>query len=241
MVNGRRVLPLIGMALLVLAASAQAEQGSSGSQDRGDATNPWASGANLARPADLPAIGKWMLGPDGTPAHWLGELYRGKTLREPINVVIIDDAARDAADATSRVLAASQAAGYPVRMGHSTGYRASIGERIYAQLPRGRDDAFSDEPFEFSNNHGRVFGPHEVGGAYLFVAAFSRETVDPFRSPGHRYGSFNRARDDFTQSLDRATPFKVTGFVGLDNAVVGDPDVTTGDHDGIAVLVRAAR
>jgi hypothetical protein len=182
-----------------------------------------------------------MLGPDGKAAHWLGELYRGKGLREPINIVIIDEAARDAAHATSRVLAASKAAGYPVRMGHSTGYRASIGEQIYLQLPRGHDDAFSNEPFEFSNNHGRMFGPHEVGGAYVFVAAFSRENVDPFRSPGHRYDSFNRARDDFTQSLDLATPFKVTGFVNLDNAIVSDPTVTTGDHDGIAVLVRAAR
>jgi hypothetical protein len=73
------------------------------------------------------------------------------------------------------------------------------------------------------------------------VAAFSREEVDPFRWLGHRYASFNKARDDFTQKLDRATPFKVSGFVRLDNAILDDPAVTTGDHDGMAVLVRAAK
>ena len=84
-----------------------------------------------------------------------------------------------------------------------------------------------------------IFGPHEIGGACVFVAAFSREEVDPFRSLGRRYASFNRARDDFRQRLDVATPFKVGGFVPLDNAILGDPAVTTGDHDGVAVLVRA--
>lgn len=154
-------------------------------------SNRWTSGANLATPPDLPAIGKWMLGSDGAAAHWLGERFRGKGLREPINVVIVDEAARDAAEATARVLAAAQEAGYPVRMGPSTGYGAVIGGQLYAQLPRGRDDAFSNDPFEISNNHGRVFGPHQAGGAFVFIAAFSREEVDPFRSPGHRYASFN--------------------------------------------------
>ncbi len=53
------------------------------------------------------------------------------------------------------------------------------------------------------------------------------------------YGSFNRARDDFTQQLDRSTPFKVAGFVDMANVIFGDPSVTTADHDGVAVLVRA--
>jgi hypothetical protein len=196
---------LLAAALLVLPLSARAEQGpmpSSSSQDHETAVGPWVSGANLSTPPGFPAIGKWMLGPDGAAAHWLGERYRGKGLREPINVVIVDEAARDAAEATARVLAAAQAAGYPVRMGHSTGYRAFIGGQLYAQLPKGRDDAFSNDPFEIGNNHGRVFGPHPVGATFVFVAAFSREEVDPFRSPGHRYASFNRARDDFTQRLD---------------------------------------
>ena len=32
----------------------------------------------------LPELGKWMLDRSGSPAHWLGEIYDGKKLREPI-------------------------------------------------------------------------------------------------------------------------------------------------------------
>jgi len=39
--------------------------------------------------------------------------------------------------------------------------------------------------------------------------------------------------------LDAKTPYKVKAFVPLDNALVANPEITTGDHDGIAVLVEA--
>jgi hypothetical protein len=237
----RRTLLLNVAALPLLTVAACAEQAtpSPGSQVPAASQEVWTSGANLSRPPGLPDVGKWMLAPGGEPAHWLGERYRGKALREPINVIIIDEAARNAQDATARILNASKAAGYPIRFGHSTGYQAYVGGELYAQLPKGRDEAFSNEPFELSNNHGRIFGPYPTGGGYVFVAAFSREEVDPLRVPGHRYASFNRARDDFTQRLDEATTFKVSAFVGLDNAILNDPAVTTADHDGVAVLVRA--
>ena len=196
------------------------------------------SDVEVANPEGLPAVGKWMLTAQGVPSDWLGEIYEGKNLREPINVIIVDQGASSADDAKERLLAAAARAGYPIRFGHSTGYQGSIGGRLYGQLPQGRDDAFSNDLFEVSNNHGRIFGPHEFEQGYLFIAAFSREEVDPFRDPGHRYGSFNRARDDFTQRLDRGTDFKVSRFVDLDNALIGDPKLTTGDHDGIAVVVR---
>ena len=246
---GRRGIPFISITLLVsgtlfiptVPPHAEQPPRSSNSPDQKAPSAVWTSGANLAKPSNLPEIGKWMLAPDGGAAHWLGEIYEGKRLREPINVILVVESADDADDATRRVLEASAAAGYPIRFGHSTGYRGYIGGQLYGQLLQGLDDAFSNGPFEFSNNHGRIFGPHSVGGAFVFVAAFSREEVDPFRRPGHRYASFNAARDDFTQKLDQATPFRVSGFVGLDNAIVNDPAVTTGDHDGLAVLVRAAR
>jgi len=138
-------------------------------------------------------------------------------------------------------LAAAAHAGYPIRFGHSTGYQGSLGGRLYAQLPQGRDDAFSNDIFEVSNNHGRIFGPHQLGQGYVFAGAFSREEIDPLRDPPHSYNSFNRARDDFTQRLDRSTDFKVSRFVDLGNALIGDPKLTTGDHDGIAVVVRVGR
>ncbi|MGO4525280.1 hypothetical protein AB4097_10505 [Microvirga sp. 2MCAF35] len=193
---------------------------------------------DVATPEGLPAVGKWMLTAQGVPSDWLGEIYEGKNLREPINVIIVDQGASSVDDAKERLLAAAARAGYPIRFGHSTGYQGSIAGRLYAQLPQGRDDAFSNDVFEVNNNHGRVFGPHAFEQGYLFIAAFSREEVDPFRDPGHRFGSFNRARDDFTQRLDRSTDFKVSRFVDLGNALIGDPKLTTGDHDGIAVVVR---
>lgn len=205
------------------------------------AASSWTGGDNVATPGDLPSIGKWMLTHEGVPSDWLGEIYEGKTLREPINVIILDEAAASADEAKARLLSAAAQAGYPIRFGHSTGYQGVIGGELHAQLPKGWDDAFSNDVFEVDNNHGRIFGPHRMGDAYLFIAAFSREDVDPFRDPGHRFASFNRARDDFTQRLDQATGYKVSGFVPLGNSLIGDLQFTTGDHDGVAVLLRAKR
>jgi len=193
---------------------------------------------DVATPEGLPAIGRWMLTAQSVPSDWLGEIYEGRNLREPINVIIVDQRASSADDAKARLLAAAARAGYPIRFGHSTGYQGFIGGQLYAQLPQGRDDAFSNDIFEVSNKHGRIFGPHQFGQGYLFAGAFSREEIDPLRDPPHSYGSFNRARDDFTQRLDRSTDFKVSRFVDLGNALIGDPKLTTGDHDGIAVVVR---
>jgi hypothetical protein len=195
-------------------------------------------GADAATVPGLPSIGKWMLTGQGAPSDWLGEVYRGKNLREPINVIIVDEGASSAEDAKARLVAAAARAGYPVRFGHSAGYQGLIDGRLHAQLPAGRDDAFSNDVFEVSNNHGRIFGPHAFGQAYVFTGAFSREEVDPLRYPPHRYGSFNRARDDFTQRLDSLTAYKVSGFAPLGNALIDDPKLTTGDHDGMAVVVR---
>jgi hypothetical protein len=204
---------------------------------------------DMARPSRLPAVSKWMLDPSGTPAHWLGEVYRGKRLREPINVIIVDPNAASADDAVQRLLVACEKAGYPVRRGHSSGYFGFVSGAFYPQIPALPDHAFSNEPFEADNNHGRVFGPVRLPGAseagavngYLFLAAFSREAVDPFTKVKHRFGSFNRARDDFTQRMDAYTAYKITGFPSLDNALIGDPTTTTGDHDGVAVLLTAGR
>jgi hypothetical protein len=193
---------------------------------------------DVATPEGLPAIGRWMLTAQSVPSDWLGEIYEGRNLREPINVIIVDQRASSADDAKARLLAAAARAGYPIRFGHSTGYQGFIGGQLYAQLPQGRDDAFSNDIFAVSNTHGRIFGPHQFGQGYLFAGAFSREEIDPLRDPPHSYGSFNRARDDFTQRLDRSTDFKVSRFVDLGNALIGDPKLTTGDHDGIAVVVR---
>ena len=194
----------------------------------------------VANPPGLPAIGRWMIARDGTIAHWLGETVDGKQLHEPVNVILVDEGATSADHAKQRLVAASAAAGFPVRIGHSTGYRGFIGGVLYGQLPHGRDDAFSNRVFEESNNHGRVFGPHRFDGGYLFIAAFSRERVNLLEWPAHRYASFNEARDAFALGLDTQTDFKASGFVPLGNAI-NDAQATTGDHDGRAVLLRAPK
>jgi hypothetical protein len=194
-----------------------------------------------ADPIGLPPIGKWMLTAQDVPSDWLGEIYEGKVLREPINVILIDEVATSREEAITRLLTAAEQAGYPVRLGHSTGYQAVIAGQLYAQLPKGWDDAFSNEVFELSNNHGRIFGPHQLEQSYLFTGAFSRERVDPVRWPGHRYASFTQARDDFAQRLSQGALYKAAGFVPLGNELSNDPRLTTGDHDGRAVVLRASR
>jgi hypothetical protein len=207
----------------------------------GGTPEPTLAPSDIATPQDFPAVGKWMIDPSGVPAHWLGETYRGKTLREPINVLIVDGFATSAEDAKQRFVAACQKAGYPARAGHSSGYKGYIAGAFYGQLPEQKEHAFSNGPFELDNNHGRVLGPASTGGKYYLIAAFSRENVDPFTKVKHLYGSFNQARDNFTQRMDEHTTYKIAGFVNLDNALIGDPQISTGDHDGIAVLLVASQ
>lgn len=192
----------------------------------------------IATPPDLPAMGKWMFDKDGSIAHWLGQMVGGKKLHEPINVILIDASSKSPDQARARLTAAAKVAGYPVRFGHSTGYRGFIGGDLYSQLPQGRDDAFSNRLFEETNNHGRIFGPYTSESGYVFIGAFSRESVDFLRDPPHRYASFNMARDDFARALAAHAGFEQSGMAPLGNAISGDPHITTGDHDGHAVVLK---
>ena len=203
-------------------------------------TQETATNLVTATQPELPAVGKWMVDEKGDFAHWLGELYEGKPLREPINVILVDAGARNEEDAVKRLIAASKQAGYPIRRGHSIGYQASIGGTLHPELPTGKSGAFSNAPFELDNNHGRIFGPFKLGDSFVFVAAFSRENVDPFGTPKHRYASFNRSRDDFAQRMNEVTAFKLSGFIDLENTGIGMA-WTTGDHDGQATVLHAPK
>ena len=183
------------------------------------------------------AIGKWMIAPDKLPARWLDSKYFGKSLREPINIIIVDDRTSNLDEARNNLYAACKIAGFEARKGHSGGYSAFIAGSFYPQLPSEKDHAFSNEPFELNNNHGRVFGPYLSSGKAVFTAAFSREEIDPLEKVKHGYNSFNRARDSFAGAMDRHTCFKIRKFINLKNVFIADPNITTGDHDGIAVLL----
>ncbi|MGD0781985.1 MAG: hypothetical protein ABSA30_03890 [Candidatus Aminicenantales bacterium] len=194
---------------------------------------------DVARPAGLPEIGRWMMGPDLTFAHWIGELFEGKRLREPINIIMSDSFAADETRAEQRLLEFCGKAGFTIRSGHSSGYNGWLDGRLYPQIPRQEHHCLSDEPFEMNNNHGRLFGPARRGSEFIFIGALSREKVSLLVEAKHGYVSFNRARDAFADALTRRAGFSIRGDVALDNAILGDPETGTGDHDGVAVWLAA--
>ncbi|WP_309570908.1 hypothetical protein [Deinococcus sp.] len=185
-------------------------------------------------------LGVWMLTGSLRPATWLDQPYHSRTLREPVNVVMLDRAARTPEEATARLLAALTAAGYPPRSMHSDGYWGLLGGEIRSQLPRsGQGEAFSDGPAYASNNHGRMFGPWKVPSGYVFTGAFSREDLSLLPAPRHTYNSFQVARENVAARLTARSAYKKTSYLNL-NSRLDTSMTTTGDHDGRAVLLVAA-
>ncbi len=190
---------------------------------------------NQSAPNYLPEIGKWMVDSTGKPSSWLGKKLDGKTIREPINIIIIDSVSKSVDEAKQNLISAFDKAGYKDRWGHSSGYKGLIAGIYFNQIPDEYFHAFSTRPFEFDNNHGRIFGPCPAGGIYYFAGALSRES-----GYSHNYISFTRARDDLAASLNSNTAYKIIGKVELNNSIVSD-SLTTGDHDGNAVLISVSR
>ena len=188
---------------------------------------------------DIGVVGKWMVTKTLENATWLGYGLKGRTLREPINVLLLDKVATTPEEATARMLDAMNAAGYGPKNMHSDGYSGWIGDRLYAQHPTtGKGLAFSDGPWYGSDNHGRLFGPAKVTGGFLFTGAFSREDFRLLPKPGHPYNSFQTTREDLANQLTAKTNFKRAGYVDLHNAL-DTPTETTDNHDGKAVLLIA--
>lgn len=199
------------------------------------------------RQADAPAtvpgvgeVGRWMITGNLVPATWLGQKLGGRTLREPVNVLFVDRAARTAAEATARLLAAVTRAGYGPRGGHSGGYFGEVNGQLYPMLPRGQGEAFSDGPAWLPNNHGRVFGPVAVEGGFAFAGAFSLEGVRLLPRPAHVYRSFQASRENLADRLAARTVYRRAGYVEMGSRL-DTPAETTGDHDGRAVLLVADR
>lgn len=183
-------------------------------------------------------IGKWMVSGEGGIANWGGELLGGKSIREVINVILVDEGAKDAAEAESRVLEAMEAAGFPLRTGHSSGYHGYIDGERFDQRPNKVQHAFSDRPFIESNTHGRIFGVAQTEAGWVSIAALSSEIFHYGAPPKHEYGSFKFARDLLIDALDKQSEFKKAETVALDNAARENDAFSTGDHDGYAVVVR---
>ncbi|MGO8692783.1 MAG: hypothetical protein ACLQMF_03830 [Rectinemataceae bacterium] len=187
----------------------------------------------------LPKIGLWMINDAGSVAHWLGEKIEGRLIQEPINMIIVDELSQTEDEALARLNAACERSEFEKRPGHSIGYSAYIGDLRYSQIPRGKMSAYADAPFEFSNNHGRLFGPAPWASGFVFTGAFSREHTNLMTKVKHLFGSFTVARDAFARAMEKSGRYEISGFIPLGNAIIGSASFTTGDHDGVAILLRA--
>ncbi len=192
---------------------------------------------DIVVPKGLFPFGKWMLDHELKPASWLGYRVDNRTVREPINFILEIKGPGSDDQAVASLNALLSKAGYKVRAGHSGGYYAYIDGRLFPQIPSLKHHAFSNEPYEFANNHGRLFGPYLFMGKYWFLGAFSREKVDSVAKLEHVYVSFDQARDNVVSQLCKAAACKRKAFIDLDNAVLDSDRYTTGDHDGIAAWV----
>lgn len=183
----------------------------------------------------LPKIGKWMFDPDYKPSQWTEEETDGKIIREPINIIITDSISQTSAEAEQNLLIALEKAGYENRWGHSSGFKGLIDNIYCNQFPGDNLHSISDDSFLFDNNHGRIFGPYFKNGIYYFTAAMSRES-----GYFHDYISFIQAREGFVESLISKAGYKLIKKVWLNN-IINKDDLSTGDHDGYADLISAAR
>ena len=185
-------------------------------------------------------VGKWMLESNGSISDYGGQLYDGKVLLEPINVIIVDPTSTTKAAATRRLNVAMFRSGFPARPIHSTGFRGRIDDVTYGQLPKGLLLGYSDSSFLLPNDHGRIFGPDPVqtDTGYVWTGSFNSEVLGTYQSrPAHLYVSSDMARTALASRLVASGRATVVGMVSLDNAYDTDT-VTTGDHDGYAVVLQ---
>lgn len=207
-------------------------------------TLPVSSGTGTPSPTDTVTtpygdIGKWLLQPNGQIATYGNQRLDGRTLLEPVNVVIVDPNATSAADATRRLNAALTAAGFPALPVHTAGFGGVIDGITYGQQPIGTIDAFSNNFFLLPDDHARAFGPDpvETAAGYVWTIAVSREQLG-FNGLllTHVYVSYNAARNELAQGLVESGATLV-GAVPLSNAY-DTATYTTGDNDGYALVLQ---
>jgi hypothetical protein len=107
----------------------------------------------------LPVIGSWVYKANGDPALWLGKIYQGKYLYEPINLIIIDTISKSNDQSIMRIENLCSAINYKKHFGHSYGYFGIIDGKLFGQIPKEYRTAFSDGPSWKKSNHCRLFGP----------------------------------------------------------------------------------
>jgi hypothetical protein len=184
-------------------------------------------------------IGKWLIQPNGQISNYGNQQFGGKTLLEPVNLIILDSGSSTSAEATAKLNADMGAAGFPAQAIHSTGFLGVIDGTTYGQQPNGLLTAYSDNFFLLPDDHARVFGPDPVQEAtgFVWTVAASRELFGlNGLIPAHTYVSYNEARDELASRLI-ASGATLVGIVPMSNAV-DSAGATTGDHDGYAIVIR---
>jgi hypothetical protein len=185
-------------------------------------------------------IGTWLLESNGQISDFGGQRIDGKSLLEPINVIIVDPTSSTAAEATAKFNARMSQAGFPALPIHTGGFQGTIDDVTYGQLPTGGLDAYSNNFFLLPDDHARAFGPDplQTPAGFVWTVAVSREQIGLLNGilPTHVYTSYNAARDELASQLmqDGAT---LVGIVPLGNSV-DSATQTTGDHDGYAIVIQ---
>lgn len=180
-----------------------------------------------------------MLQPNGQISNYGGLPSGGKTVLEPVNVIIVDPTSSSAAQSAAKLNTAMFWSGFPAQPIHSTGFQGRIDDVTYGQEPTGPLLGYSDAFFLLTNNHGRIFGPDpvETSTGYVWSGAFSTEAFVFYQFlPRHAYVSSTIARNALAMSLIASGRATYGGMVPLENAYT-TADTTTGDHDGYAVVV----
>jgi hypothetical protein len=191
-------------------------------------------------------VGKYMLESDGSVSNYGGQTYGGKTMVEPVNVIIVDPTSTTPEQATAKLNRDMTLGGFPPQAIHSGGFMGLIGMKSYGQKPALPLLAYSDNLFILPNDHGRIFGPAPLsttGSGYVWTGTFSSETLGVSENgiPGHVYVSDDAARAALVAKLIASGQVQSVSYVPLNNAInPSDPATagyTTGDHDGYAVVI----
>jgi hypothetical protein len=221
-------LPVVGTTTVSTSHPAPPPVSSSGGPDPGDVVQ-----------TPYGAIGKWLLQSNGQISNWGGQVLHGKTLLEPINLIIIDPTSTTAQESTDKLTADMSLAGFPAQLAHIGGLEGTVAGATFSQQPTGVLEAFSDNFFLLPDDHARAFGPAPLpdGTGYVWTVAASSETVGFYGLLlTHLYASFDDGRDELADRLALSGATMI-GVVALGNAY-NDATETTGDSDGNAVVVQ---
>lgn len=207
-------------------------------------TNPVSTAPGVPSPGDVVHtpygdVDTWLLEPSGQISDFGGQHLDGKTLVEPINVIVVDPTSTTAHEATAKLNADLRLAGFPAQPIHTPGFLGVIDGKTYSQQPTGVLEAFSDNFFLLPDDHARAFGPAPVqdGTGFVWTVAASREQIGlDGLTPTHVYISYDAARDELARRLIDGGATLV-GMVPLSNAY-DSATVTTGDHDGYAIVIQ---